>query len=325
MEKDYIYVFAAKNNIYYLSEGDKGLFAGRYHIVTDLAFHNGRLYDCGLYKEVYDSLAEEKIAERQAGVLSLESHEGRLFDCGRYGVCETHSGRQISKIPLRHLVSHGGKLLGADLCNIYDVLTGKRLKRTKETIADLLSHPNGNLYFAGKNHIFDIFSDEVIKPQKFGRIKALTLHTEQGEEVIAAVMHYSRHSTTPWDYLCRVYFKPILGDPTLSRIPAQDSVAGIIRIPSSVKKDIREISSKTPGKHEKLIYDYASVIRMQKQIPEINRTIRKTLDYLVEEYKFAATDEEREYVDRFAHDFLRTCGFLDPRKHRRYYEKNKKA
>ncbi|MGH7473260.1 MAG: hypothetical protein ACREJW_04910, partial [Candidatus Methylomirabilales bacterium] len=56
----------------------------RSSLILTLCFHEGRVYDGGRYGQIYDTVADVKVADREDWVLSLCSHRGVLYDAGSY-------------------------------------------------------------------------------------------------------------------------------------------------------------------------------------------------------------------------------------------------
>ena len=126
--------------------------------VTAICSHGGRLYDARMARSrfsgslqagIYDTLADKRVAKREAKVLSLCSHGGHLYDGGVYGLYETltdtivKTGRTIQA-----LCSHNGVLYDCDWLIIYETVGNRVVMARNESVRSLCSDW-GTLYDSG--------------------------------------------------------------------------------------------------------------------------------------------------------------------------------
>ena len=90
----------------YILDGERSVeIAERDIWVRSLVSHDGKLYDCGDNRKIYETLTGKVIAERDNYLYSLVSHDGKLYDCGEDGLYETFTGEKIVEGGIRAMAS----------------------------------------------------------------------------------------------------------------------------------------------------------------------------------------------------------------------------
>lgn len=147
--------------------------------ILDLCYWNNKLYDCGAYKKIYETLTDKehtssplsmlsmkgykknlvyghfykirlemyKEKHREGWVYALEEHEGKLYDAGDYpAIYTTLDTEEVTRREkkVRALCSHKGELYDAgDYGVVYNTLTGERIaERFQQKIYTLCSFKN---------------------------------------------------------------------------------------------------------------------------------------------------------------------------------------
>ena len=175
-------IVAAENKIYCIElnkNGKKILVAKRSDYVFALCSHNGRLYDGGSYKAVYDTLKNKKIAKRSGCVGALCVHDDRLFDGGDYNaVYNTLNNKIVAERPdwIHTLCVHNDRLYdGGDYRAVYDTLNNKIVAERSNWIRALCVY-NDRLYDGGDyNAVYDTLNNKIVA-RRSGRVFALCVH-----------------------------------------------------------------------------------------------------------------------------------------------------
>jgi hypothetical protein len=180
------------NNVYIIMPEKKArkklLFVKRGGYITDLAVHNGRLYDSGTYG-VYDTLEGRQIADA-FGVDHLISFGGRLYHFGPDGVYDTFSGERLldckggqvdfivnnNKLYLKSLLLAGDfKSSNSKLYTvIFDVFNDKKVAQFNGALNQCISH-NGVIYAALANLVYDALNNKKVAERK-GPVSSLVSH-----------------------------------------------------------------------------------------------------------------------------------------------------
>lgn len=145
-------------------------------LILDICYWNNKLYDCGVYKKIYDTLTDKEIVtstlsilsmkgfkknlvyshfhkvrlemykerQREGWVYALEMYEDELYDAGEYPVIYSTLDNEIvarREQKVRALCSHRGELYDAgDSGIVHNTLTGERIaERFSQTIYTLCS------------------------------------------------------------------------------------------------------------------------------------------------------------------------------------------
>ncbi len=146
-------IFETKSNkvIAKRSKGYSNFNGGISHLVSN----KSRLYDCGSYNEIYDTLKDEAITAR-AGYSNMISHNERLYDSSNNFVFETKTGKIIGKRDknITNLFSGNGKLYDCCYNQLFDTFNNKLIAGEQSEIK-CASNYNGDLYAASCDYIFD--------------------------------------------------------------------------------------------------------------------------------------------------------------------------
>ncbi len=172
-------VVASGNEIYCVSPREKVLVAERSNWVYALVSHDGRLFDGGWYKLLFDSLENKRVAKRSNSVCALVSHDGGLFDGGGYkAVFDTLNNRKVAERSnwVLALVSHGGRLFdGGGYKAVFDTLSGVKVAERSDWVYALVSH-DGRLFDGGLyKAIFDTLSGGKVA-ERSNWVRALVSH-----------------------------------------------------------------------------------------------------------------------------------------------------
>ena len=188
---DKVLVVASGKEIFAIDGKDIRKVAERSGWVRALCLHDGRLYDGGDYKAVYETLGNKRVAERKDCVHALCSHNGKLYDGGEYrAVYETLSDKEVDERSdwVRALCLHDGRLYdGGDYKAVYETLSNKKVAERDGWVRALCSDGSNNLYDAGSYGIYDTLNNcRVIETKK--EVDALCfyngkLHYASGKEI----------------------------------------------------------------------------------------------------------------------------------------------
>ena len=166
-------------------------------LVLDLCYFKNKLYDCGPYKRIYDTLNDQEhvnsfvsilamkgykkrlvhsqfnkiymgkseLRRRKGWVYALEEHDNKLYDAGEYDAIYTTMGDGLvtkREGRVRALCSHKGELYDAgDYGKVYNTLTGERVAdRFSGEIYTLCSFKNLLLEGGTSGLITNAFTDE---------------------------------------------------------------------------------------------------------------------------------------------------------------------
>ena len=93
-----VLVFAEKNKLFVIDKDDSvKKVASRDNWILALCSNNGKLYDAGDYKKVFETLAGKEVASRNNRIWALCSHKKKLYDAGCYNkVFETLAGKEVA-------------------------------------------------------------------------------------------------------------------------------------------------------------------------------------------------------------------------------------
>ncbi len=124
--------------------------------ISHLVSNKCRLYDCGSYNEIYDTLKDEAITVR-AGYSHLISHKGTLYDSSNNFIFETSTGKIIGKRDknVTNLFSENGKLYDCCYNQLFDTFNNRLIAGKNQDIK-CISNYDGNLYASSGDYIFEI-------------------------------------------------------------------------------------------------------------------------------------------------------------------------
>lgn len=118
-------------------------------LIMDLCYWNNKLYDCGAYKKIYETLTDKEHASSPLSMLSMKGHRESLVYSSFHKIrLEMYKEKQREGW-VYALEEHEDKLYDAgDYPIIYTTLDTKEVKRREKKVRALCSH-NGGLYDSG--------------------------------------------------------------------------------------------------------------------------------------------------------------------------------